>query len=312
MERQERGKFLKGHLETQGHKKSIKRWSLWQRLVLWLRWLNPKEKVCPRRKQLLLQRNRVNKRISGRHHVWEVTSMRACFVCFVCCVCCTVLHAQSTSNSLPEGTTQHKGKSTWGVKLGSTASYTYLNDPFKTIVFRNAYAINPQLGAQYSYYIKPHQALQIEVLWSPKTNKQIFFQSSAQLTEVFQQIEIPVTAMLVKELKYFNFFITAGVYYQYTLSRTYQLQGELVFPLVDERLWDLPADRYNDHNYGVKGGGGIGRDFSWGKLQLAFSFGITLSNYISTDRLYQTEPQEAKLAAFSLGLVYATAFKKRK
>lgn len=200
---------------------------------------------------------------------------------------------------------QHK--SYIGVRGGVQLTNADINHNFFQINIRNTYTVTYHTGLIYKYYNKKNVGLITGLDYTVKGWTQNFFELYPNYTARLDYLELPLLMTAYLGNGRTKYFVALGPYFEYLIGHQLDPVPEATEPF-DWFTYD--PDRDNKVGYGLRLGGGVSHDFSFGQLHLEGFFTYSLSNIMDPVSRDTGIPDVSNSFIFGASLAYLIPFGK--
>ncbi len=200
---------------------------------------------------------------------------------------------------------QHK--SYVGVRGGVQLTNADISHNFYQLNIRNTYTVTYHTGLVYKYYNKKNVGLITGLDYSVKGWTQNFFELYPNYAAQLDYLELPLLMTAYLGNGRTKYFVALGPFFEYLIN--YKLDPEPV----DTEPFDwytYDPDRDNNFGYGLRIGGGVSHDFSFGQIHLEGFFTYSLSNIMDPVSRDSGVPDISNSYVFGASLAYLIPFGK--
>lgn len=194
-----------------------------------------------------------------------------------------------------------------GVRAGAQLSSLNVTHNFfrKIITTRNLPGINA--GIMVKHYTKKNVGLQLGIEYHQKGWKQHFFDLYPDYNAQINYLDLPImmTAYLGKGKN--KYFMNAGFFIEYLLGANLDNPPGDVEPF---DFYTYDPDRDGRFGYGLRFGGGLSRDFSFGQIHLEGFFTFSLSNVFDPESRESEVPDISNNFLTGFSIAYLIPFGK--
>ncbi len=200
---------------------------------------------------------------------------------------------------------QHK--SYVGVRGGVQLTNADISHNFYQLNIRNTYTVTYHTGLVYKYYNKKNVGLITGLDYSVKGWTQNFFELYPNYTARLDYLELPLLMTAYLGNGRTKYFVALGPFFEYLVN--YKLDPE---PVETEPFdwYTYDPDRDNNFGYGLRMGGGVSHDFSFGQIHLEGFFTYSLSNIMDPVSRDSGVPDISNSFVFGASLAYLIPFGK--
>ena len=211
----------------------------------------------------------------------------------ICVVYCCLANAQEEP---------YKNRTYLGVKGGynyySTAQFFH---SLQTTNIAEGFKQGLNFGVVGINYLEKNIGFQVEVNYTQKGWVQLFDSPEPRFNTQLDYIEVPLYLNIYIGKKKTRLYINMGCYFEYLLNVS---MSELPSDTQDYDFYPYDTSRDRKMGYGLIGGGGIYRDFSFGTIILQSTIAFGISNVLNPVTLDSGVPNISNLITSTVSLGY--------
>lgn len=198
-------------------------------------------------------------------------------------------------------------KSYIGIRGGVQLTNADINHNFFQVNIRNTYTVTYHTGVIYKYYNKKNVGLMTGLDYTVKGWTQNFFELYPNYTARLDYLELPLLMTAYLGNGRTKYFVALGPYFEYLVGYELDPEPEETEPF-DWYTYD--PDRDGNFGYGLRAGGGVSHDFSFGQIHLEGFFTYSLSNIMDPVSRDSGVPDISNSFIFGASLAYLIPFGK--